>query len=866
MMTTFHATPALRRVFPLLASLSLLANCSEPNALKGGAPSAMIVISGGDQSGVVGQELPMPLVVRVNDADGDPVPNQVVNFKVTSGGGSVFAGVALTNASGEARERWTLGTVSGVEQRVQARAIDQSTGEALVFADFAATSTVGPPASITANGGAGQTVNAGARASDSLVVVVRDSFGNPISDATVTWSVASGGGQVSPASSQTNASGETKTAWTVGTTSGVAQQVVATVASLTTQFDATAVSGAPAQLVLVQMAAGAQVGKAFAQQPVVRVTDALGNTVSTASTVSMSVGSGATISGTGSKASLSGIASYTDAGLQGVAGSYTLTFSSTVAGTVLTVSQSITLAVGEPTDYVLTSSVPSAVVGSSVQIEAQLKDASGNAVNTAGRTVSWGRSGNGGTFNPATSVTDASGKVATTLTLSQTRTAGSVWISATDESSLKDSINVIVTTGPATKLVFDNQPADVGFDRFFYLTVRVVDDFNNTVTNDSRLIDLDFAASDPSLESWSNPPATAATNGVVTFPAMIFKPGDGFTITAVASGLTSAVTAPFSVARVAVLVPASSLPAGSTMSTLVFGSQKVWYTHSAGANQSISLDVISFRGDFPARSLLGQVTNVASAPSRMIFSSEGLAMLVWIQPQVISGKTLNGAIRIVKTSTGGISGGGLVKDLLGPDLYVNNTFAFVMRADGGGAIGPWSSDPNIGDRRVFAAGGSAYGMLLASDLLYYFDNGALKRVSWLGGTATTLAANANPSSNPYAGQIALTGGNIYYVGSGGTIRMVSATTPNQTPSTLVSGLTVLEGETQAHHLVPDGNWMYFIDAGSVRRFRLVAPFDVEDIALNEGAVDMTVDPAAPFWAGVYWVGTGGLKKWAKLTP
>src|SRR5687768_13882068 len=64
-------------------------------------------LAGEDQSGVVGKELAEPLRVRAVDANGNPIAGQVLNFRVVSGGGSVFAGAASTNSDGVAQERWT---------------------------------------------------------------------------------------------------------------------------------------------------------------------------------------------------------------------------------------------------------------------------------------------------------------------------------------------------------------------------------------------------------------------------------------------------------------------------------------------------------------------------------------------------------------------------------------------------------------------------------------------------------------------------------------------------------------------------------------------------------------------------------------
>lgn len=119
------------------AALLVVASCSEPTATAISGPLSLSVVSGDGQSGLPGSVLPDPLVVVVKDERGRRVRNQIVNFRVVSGGGSTFAGVAITNNDGIAQERWTLGE-SGV-QRLEARAIDPSTGEPLTFAVFEAT-------------------------------------------------------------------------------------------------------------------------------------------------------------------------------------------------------------------------------------------------------------------------------------------------------------------------------------------------------------------------------------------------------------------------------------------------------------------------------------------------------------------------------------------------------------------------------------------------------------------------------------------------------------------------------------------------------------------------------------------------------
>jgi hypothetical protein len=101
------------------------------------------VTGGGEQTGLVGQELPNPIVVKVTGPDG-PAPGVLINFVVTAGGGHVFAGSALTNTAGEARERWTLGPAAG-DNVIEARSVDQTTGDAIVYAQIHATGVTSPP-------------------------------------------------------------------------------------------------------------------------------------------------------------------------------------------------------------------------------------------------------------------------------------------------------------------------------------------------------------------------------------------------------------------------------------------------------------------------------------------------------------------------------------------------------------------------------------------------------------------------------------------------------------------------------------------------------------------------------------------------
>src|SRR5437667_602512 len=121
-----------------IAGLLVLASCTAPVGTDQPVGSlSLSVVSGNNQIAPPGTELPNPIVALVQDSRGHVVRGQIVNFVVVSGGGSVFAGAAISGGDGIVQERWTVG-FSGPQQ-VEARAVDNTTGEKLTFATFTAT-------------------------------------------------------------------------------------------------------------------------------------------------------------------------------------------------------------------------------------------------------------------------------------------------------------------------------------------------------------------------------------------------------------------------------------------------------------------------------------------------------------------------------------------------------------------------------------------------------------------------------------------------------------------------------------------------------------------------------------------------------
>jgi hypothetical protein len=120
-----------------LLLVMLLSACSDAPTEPPEQDVILNVVSGNAQVWIVGYELPDALVVRVTKKQGQGVPNFQVNFRVTKGGGSAYAGSAHTDEHGYARDYWTLGLEPG-DNELQVRSVDPTTGEKQEWQTFTA--------------------------------------------------------------------------------------------------------------------------------------------------------------------------------------------------------------------------------------------------------------------------------------------------------------------------------------------------------------------------------------------------------------------------------------------------------------------------------------------------------------------------------------------------------------------------------------------------------------------------------------------------------------------------------------------------------------------------------------------------------
>jgi hypothetical protein len=268
----------------LVAALALLTACGGGGDLLlpgSGVPAAITVVSGGQQTGRVGETIPDSIVVSVTDGEGRPVQGATVVYDLidASPGAALDPDTVTTNSQGQAWAHAVLGTRVGSQQgQVQALTPDGTDPPTATFTLTALPESANGIAAVSGNDQSGQV---GSTLPAPLVVAVTDGFGNPVEGVAIDWTI-DGGGQVSETSTTTGADGQTSVTRTLGTTAGP-QHTFASATGLAgspVTFTHTATSGGAAQ---VSVVAGnnqtAAAGTTLPDSLVIAVLDAQGNPV-----------------------------------------------------------------------------------------------------------------------------------------------------------------------------------------------------------------------------------------------------------------------------------------------------------------------------------------------------------------------------------------------------------------------------------------------------------------------------------------------------------------------------------------------------------------------------------------------------------
>jgi hypothetical protein len=192
-----------------------------------GNAAKLIETSGNNKTGKAGRTLAAPFVVRVTDANLNPVSGYSVDFNVSSGGGTLNGQASArvtSDKSGYASIYYKLGTATGTNTVVATAS--GLTGSPITFTAIA---EAGSPALLYKVSGDNQRGTFGAVLSQPLIVALSDSFSNPIANHSVQFLVSRGSGTVNGqtlATVQTNASGQASVVFTLGTSDYLNQVTV----------------------------------------------------------------------------------------------------------------------------------------------------------------------------------------------------------------------------------------------------------------------------------------------------------------------------------------------------------------------------------------------------------------------------------------------------------------------------------------------------------------------------------------------------------------------------------------------------------------------------------------------------------------
>ncbi len=272
-----------------------------------GVPTAIVVVSGGNQEATVGTSVPQAPTVRVTDGAGNAIAGVTVRFAIIDGGGSVIGDSLTTDGNGNAMVgQWILGTAPGINT------LRASIPSTTLSTNITATAVVGGGVVVRATGALAYVALVGQTVAPAPAVKVLDSFGNPVQDVAVTFTVAQGGGSVTGATVITNSNGiATVGSWTVGSTTGVNLLSASVTSGSSITFTAQALTSAPVLTATSPLSQAGFLSASVGAIPRIRVTDAAGHSLSGVPVTFASTGDGVVIGGA-AVSDVDGIAAPTD--------------------------------------------------------------------------------------------------------------------------------------------------------------------------------------------------------------------------------------------------------------------------------------------------------------------------------------------------------------------------------------------------------------------------------------------------------------------------------------------------------------------------------------------------------------------------
>ena len=524
--------------------------------------------------------------------------NTVTGFTstVTFGGTAGVTGTSPGFTAGVLSNASVTPTVAGSNLTVTVNDGSGHTGSATI-----ATVNAGPAAKLafTTQPGGG---TGGTAWTTQPIVTVEDANGNTVtgSSASIMLAIGTnpGGGTLTCTTNPQSASSGVDTfAGCNINKAGTGYTLTATSSGLTSATSSTfnITVGSAAQLAFTTQPGGGTGGTAWTTQPVVTVQDAGGNTVTSSSaSITLAIGTnpgGGTLTCTGglSKSASSGVATFAGCRINNTGNGYTLT--ATSSGLTSATSNTFNIT-GAATKVVFTTQPGGGTGGTpwTTQPVVTVEDTNGNTVtgSSASITLAIRTNPGGGTLTCTTNPQNASYGVDTFAGCKINTVGTGYTLRATSTGLTSATSNTFnITVGSAAQLAFTRQPGG-GTGGTAWTTqpvVTVQDAGGNTVTGSSASVTLAIGTNPGggTLTCTTNP--QSASSGVDTFAGCkIDKAGNGYTLMAASSGLTSATSNTFNITVGAAAQLAFTTSPSNSTHGVAFPTQPVVTLQDAGGN------------------------------------------------------------------------------------------------------------------------------------------------------------------------------------------------------------------------------------------------------------------------------------------
>jgi hypothetical protein len=425
------------------------------------------------------------------------------------------------------------------------------------------TVTAGPPSSIT-TGGTPQSMAINTPFA-ALTAAVKDSLGNPVSGASVTFTAPATAGApgvtVATTTVTTNSSGVATANLTSNATVGGPYTVTASVNGVTAGYSLTNLSGPPKTIALAATNSGsgqsAQILTAFTNPLKAIVKDAGGNPIAgvlvkfsaptTAGAASGTFAGASTATATTDATGTATSPQFTANGTVSPSGTpYTVTVSVN-SNTALTASFSLTNLAGPPTQIAATAGSGQSIAISTAfgtLLQATVKDAGGNVASGVS-VIFTAPSGSGatGTFaggvSTVTIPTNTSG-VAIAPAFTANTVAGAFTVTATFTGGPTASFSLTNNAGAASSITASSAAQSVPINTAFATLQATVKDAGGNLVNGATVTFTAVPASNGASGKFATTPATATTvNGVASAPTFTANLIEGsFTVTAAVAGVS----------------------------------------------------------------------------------------------------------------------------------------------------------------------------------------------------------------------------------------------------------------------------------------------------------------------------------------